>query len=123
MSTELTPTVLVICDSNFANLCVGPDEYVVRLREVIRKRVGGEVNIVTVSGRYGLSNVEAELPTIDVEDRNKTLFIQTVENHAPAFDELQIVSITDTDPFIEGVAESMSGLHKNITRYKYNRRS
>ncbi len=123
MSTDLAKTVLVICDSNFVNLCDDPDAYMVRLRNVLRKRIGDNMNLVTVSGRYGMSNVDEELPTISVQDRNKTLFIQTVENAASSFDELQIVSTVDSDPFIEGVAESMSGLQKNITRYKYNRRS
>ena len=57
-----------------------------------------------------------------MEDKNKTFFIQSIENVANKFDELQIVSIAPNDPFIKGICEKMTDMHKNIAQYGYTRR-
>lgn len=122
MQTDIPITVMVISDSNFHNLCDQPEQYIERLQKVIKSRLGENTRIVTVSGRYGLSKSTQDIESFSVEDRNKTLFVQTVENNVNYFDELVIVSITNMDPFIEGVAESMITHHKNTVRYSYKRK-
>lgn len=122
MRADLPTTVMVISDSNFHNLCNLPEEYVSKLHKVIKNRLGENTRVVTVNGRYGLSKVNSDMTTYEVEDRNKTLFVQTIENNVNYFDELVIVSLTNTDPFIEGVADCMLNHHKNIVRYAYKRR-
>lgn len=122
--SDVELTVLVVSDSNFKNLCDNPLDYVNKLYQILNKRYSVPIKIITVSGKYGLSAIDQNIETLEVEDRNKTLFTQTVENHASLFDELQIVSLnTITDPFIEGVAETLSNLQKNITRYSYKRKA
>lgn len=122
MRADLPTTVMVISDSNFHNLCDQPDEYVAKLQKVIKSRLGENTKITTIAGRYGLTKTVNEFDTFDIEDRNKTLFVQTIENNVNYFDELVIVSLTDKDPFIEGVADCMLTHHKNIVRYAYKRR-
>lgn len=116
-------TILIVSDSNFKNLCDDPTSYVEKLYGILNNRYKVPIKIITVSGRYGLSAIDSNIETLDVEDRNKTLFTQTIENHAAVFDELQIISLSNiVDPFIEGVADAMSALQKNITRYSYKRK-
>lgn len=119
---EVNRTILVIADSNFKNLCDDPKSYIDKLYSVLKGRHDVPVSIVTVSGRYGLSDLDEGIGVLEVEDRNKTLFVQTIENAAANIDELQIVSLSESDPFIEGAAGMLSSLHKNITRYGYKRR-
>ena len=63
-------SMLVIADSNFINLCKNPDEYMTRLKEALKKRREQGVDLYTVSGRYGLGNIDNELRTIDVQHKN-----------------------------------------------------
>lgn len=123
MTTKLSTTVLVICDSNFQNLCDDPEEYVDRLIGVLKKLHGDDVSIKTVTGKYGFSKVTDLFEPLEVEDRNKTVFVQTIENNTGYFDLLLIVSLSNTDPYLEGVADCMFDHSKDIIRYSYKRKS
>mgnify|MGYP000959189736 CR=1 FL=1 len=115
-------SMLVIADSNFINLCKNPDEYMTRLKEALKKRREQGVDLYTVSGRYGLGNIDKELITIDVQDKNKTIFMQTLENNAPFFDELLILSVAPEDNYINAAREVMTQLNKSFTHYRYDRK-
>lgn len=115
-------SMLVIADSNFINLCKNPDEYMTRLKEALKKRREQGVDLYTVSGRYGLGNVDKDLVTIDVQDKNKTIFMQTLENNAPFFDELLILSVAPEDNYINAAREVMTQLNKSFTHYRYDRK-
>lgn len=113
--------ILVVADSNFANLCKDPDEYVKRLRTVLADRSSNSV-IMTVSGRYGISSVDAQVKVLTVDDKNKTVFGQTLENIAGMFDELLAVTNTVSDPFILAAKEVLGNANKTITTFGYQRK-
>ena len=113
--------ILVVADSNFANLCKDPDEYVKRLRTVLGERSSNTV-IMTVSGRYGISSVDSQVKVLTIDDKNKTVFGQTLENVAGMFDELLAVTNTVSDPFILAAKEVLGNAQKTITTFGYQRK-
>jgi hypothetical protein len=113
--------VLILADSNFINVCVDPNAYVGRLKDLLAKRADN-AKVYTVSGRYGLSQVDQSIPIIQVDDRNKTIFSQTLENSAMIFDEMITVSIVPTDPFMTVAREVLTKVNKTITQYRYQRK-
>jgi len=115
-------TILLVADRNFRNLCVDPQTYIEDLKERIPKLRQGIVTLCTVSGAYGLSSVDNTLPVIEVTDRNKTLFSQTLENSSILFDEMITISISDKDQFIAAARDVTTGMNKTYTTYKYRRR-
>ncbi len=116
-------SVLVICDSGFMNLCQEPFDYMGKLYGVLKKRLGENVKIYTVTGKYGLSLADPTLPVYSVENKNKTAFIQDIENIHNQVDELLILSLISVDQYLEGAAERMASHHKTITRYGYPRKT
>ncbi|MNR22234.1 hypothetical protein D3C85_1391760 [compost metagenome] len=114
--------ILVVADSNFVNLCKDPVEYVNLLKERVVTNRKGDALLYTVTGKYGISNIDKEMPTLDVEDRNKTLFSQTLENSTMLFDELMVISVNENDPFILAAKEVVTTASKTSTHYKYPRK-
>lgn len=114
--------VLVVADSNFLNLCKDPFEYITRLKTLLAERSKGAATLFTISGKYGVSNIDNSLPIIPVDDKNKTLFGQTLENATMMFDELLAISVSANDPFLNMAREVVTGANKTITQYKYQRK-
>lgn len=114
--------VLVIADSNFVNLCVDPVEYITRLKKLVGNRGGRGVKLYTVSGKYGVNHIDSSIDVVELNDKNKTIFGQTLENCTMLFDELLLVTIAPNDPFINIAREVMMSASKTITQYGYNRR-
>lgn len=113
--------ILVVTDSNFANLCKDPDEYIKRLRTVLGER-SSNVVLMTVSGRYGIGAIDNQIKVLSVDDKNKTVFGQTLENIAGMFDELLAVTNTVSDPFILAAKEVLGNAQKTITTFGYTRK-
>lgn len=121
--TTLPTTLLVIADSNFANLCKDPDNYLEKLKTVVNEHRDQEVVLYTVPGKYGISSLDKDIQTVPgVTDKNKTVFMQTLENNAVLYDELIVISIANEDNYINGAKEVMTQLNKSITHYRYNRK-
>lgn len=118
-----TQNILVICDSGFQNLCDGPEDYIARLREMVSTRTGGDYKLNTISGKYGLGATDATIPVLEIEDRNKTSFVQTIENMVDVVNELIIISVVDFDAHIEALAAALSERCITIRRHKYTRKS
>lgn len=118
---ESSNIILVVADSNFAHLCKDPNEYVTRLRNVLGQRQK-DVTLMTVSGRYGISAVDSTIKVLNVDDKNKTAFGQTLENVASMFDELLAVTNTVSDPFICVAKEVLGNAQKTITTFGYQRK-
>jgi hypothetical protein len=116
-----TNTVLIMADSNFVNLCVDPSEYMARLKKLISEK-GDSTSFFTITGRYGVQTTDQALIQIPVDDRNKTIFSQTLENSAMVFDELIVISIMPTDPFLCAAREVLTNANKTITQYRYQRK-
>jgi hypothetical protein len=113
--------ILVVADSNFANLCKDPTEYITRLRTILGQRQN-EVTLMTVSGRYGISGVDASVKVLPIDDKNKTAFGQNLENVASMFDELLALTNTVSDPFISVAKEVLGNAQKTITTFGYQRK-
>ena len=116
---EPSTIILVVADSNFINLCQDPHAYVKLLKERIAVHRKDGAVLYTVSGRYGMSGVDPSIPVISVNDRNKTLFGQTLENSAMLYDELMAITIASSDPFIEIAKEVVTNANKTFTHYRY----
>ncbi|UVD32183.1 hypothetical protein [Vibrio phage phiKT1028] len=117
-----TKNILVICDSGFGGLCAEPLNYLERLRTMVGTRTNNDYELHTVSGKYGLSELDPNINTLDIEDRNKTSFVQTIENMVDLTSELIIISVVDHDPHIEALAAALSERCITIRRYKYQRK-
>lgn len=113
--------ILVVADSRFCDLCHNPDEYVSRLHKVLSERQTA-YTMMTVTGRYGINTIDPGLTSLAVDDKNKTVFGQTLENISGLFDELLVLSNTVGDPFINVAKETMGNVHKTITTYGYPRK-
>jgi len=116
-------TILVVADSNFINLCKDPHTYVETLKVRVAELHNGTAVIHTVSGKYGIANIDNSIPIIEVNDRNKTLFSQTLENASMFFDELMAISTVEKDPYIESAREVVTSGNKTFTHYRYPRKS
>jgi len=121
-ATPIASIILVVADSNFANLCKDPVEYISLLKERVLTKRQGDAMLYTVTGKYGISNIDNTIPTLDVEDRNKTLFSQTLENSTMLFDELMVISVHENDPYILAAKEVVTTASKTSTHYKYPRK-
>lgn len=118
-----TQNILVICDSGFGNLCATPVSYIERLKGIIAERTNNDFELHTVSGKYGLGDLDDSISVLGIEDRNKTSFVQTIENMTELANELVIISIVDHDPYIEALAAALSERCITIRRYKYQRKA
>lgn len=113
--------VLVVADSNFVSLCKDSVEYLARLRKILGDRTTN-VTVMTVSGRYGVNSIDNSFKQLIVDDKNKTVFGQTLENVAGMVDELLVVSNVSGDPFISAAKEVLGNAQKTITTYRYERK-
>lgn len=119
---EIPNSILILADNGFVNLCNDPHAYIKHLKQVLFNRLGNDALLNTIKGKYGLSNLDSELNVLPTEDKNKTLFIQSIELLKNQINELLIISLVETDPYLEGVANSLGDLGVTITRYKYIRK-
>lgn len=117
-----TQNILVICDSGFSNVCKDPEDYIKRLHQMVGGRTNNDYQLHTVSGKYGIGDVDQNVQVMDIEDRNKTSFVQTIENMAELTSELIVISIVDFDAHIEALVSALSERCITIRRYKYVRK-
>lgn len=120
--TPCASIILLVADSNFVNLCKDPAAYISLLKTRIIEKRQGDALLYTVTGKYGVSNIDNTIPTLDINDRNKTLFSQTLENSTMLFDELMVISINEHDPFIIAAQEVVTHASKTSTKYGYERK-
>lgn len=117
--------VLVLADSNFMNLCKDPMEYLTRLKAALAKRaekMAITISIFTASGKYGLGKVDETLPVIEIDDKNKTAFGQTLENASLLFEEVVVITNVPDDPYMSMVREVATNTSKIMAQYKYERK-
>lgn len=120
--TPCASIILLVADSNFVNLCKDPAAYISLLKARILEKRQGDALLYTVTGKYGVSNIDNTIPTLDINDRNKTLFSQTLENSTMLFDELMVISVNEHDPFIIAAQEVVTHASKTSTKYGYERK-
>lgn len=114
--------ILVLADSNFANLCDDAKAYIKLFKERVLAARSGDALLYTVTGKYGINGIDSSIPTLDVNDRNKTAFSQALENSTMLFDELMVISINENDPYIVAAKEVVTTASKNSTQYRYKRK-
>lgn len=121
-STGVLPTgktILVLTDSNFRNKCLGHEDYVDRLKDVLVKQHGENVSILTPEGRYGLGHTNDVIKSVEVDDRSKTTFVQSLENINNLFDECVLISLFVNDNYLIGAREIITENNKSITHFRY----
>ncbi len=119
---EQCTNILVVVESNFINLCKNPQEYVNAFKDKVAAKKDCKASLFTVTGRYGLTNVDKTIPAIEVTDKNKTMFRQILENNSGLFDEMVVITSVPDDPYIESAREVALGASKTFTRYGYPRK-
>lgn len=120
---QSSSVILVVVDGNFSKQCNEPDAYVTRLKKILGERTTDTITIMTVSGNYGLGGVDSGIKAVAVDDKNKTLFGQTLENISSIFDELLAITNTLHDPYINAAKDVMGNAGKTITTFGYQRKS
>lgn len=121
-ASEQSISILVVSDSNMINLCDEPQEYVDRFKTRINELRENKASLFTVSGRYGLSNIDKSIPVIEIHYKNKTLFKQMLENNSMLFDEVIAISAVTFDPYIDSAREVATATNKTFTQYSYPRK-
>lgn len=117
--TEQRINILVVVESNFINLCRDPQVYVSDFKDKVVAKSHNRASLFTVTGKYGLTNVDKTIPAIEVMDKNKTMFRQMLENSSTMFDEVVVLTSVPDDPYIESVREVATNTSKTFTRYGY----
>lgn len=109
-------SVLIVAEPDFLNKGKDTDAYLSKLSMILTKRAGDSVfRPVTITGNYGLS-MDVK---IEVDDRNKTAFSKSLEDHLVQFDDIVLITNFEKDPFLDVLSTRASELSKPVTVYNY----
>lgn len=109
-------SVLVVAEPDFVHTAKDQETYFAKLNNFLGMRSGdSNLRIVTVAGRYGL-NFEN---IIDVDDRNKTSFLRSLDDHLNQFNEIVIIANFEKEVFIDALTNRLNELSKAVTIYGY----
>lgn len=112
-------SVLVVAEMDFGLKGKDTPAYMEKLQSFLTKRAGdSNLRMMTVSGRYMVDGIEA----LVADDRNKTSFIKSLEDHLPHYDEIIVIANFEKDPFIDALGTRAGELSKTFTIYKYETR-
>ncbi|QZA70725.1 hypothetical protein AH04_252 [Erwinia phage AH04] len=112
-------SVLVISEPDFAPTVKDEVTYFEKLDAWLEKRSADRnLRKVSVTGRYG-ANTETLL---DVDDKNKTSFLKSLDDHLNQFDEVIIITNFEKDMFIDSLANRLTEISKPFTIYGYETR-
>lgn len=109
-------SVLVVAEPDFVYTANDQETYFAKLNNFLIKRSGdSNLRVVTVSGRYGLNfdNI------IEVDDRNKTSFLRSLDDHLNQFNEIVILANFEKEMFIDALTNRLNELSKAVTIYGY----
>lgn len=113
-------SVLVLCEPDFVHQVGDKEAYINKLNNFLLKRAGeSNLRMVSVTGKYGL---ETET-NIEVDDKNKTAFVKSLDDHLNQFDEVVIIANFENDPYIVALGNCVGELSKTLTIYGYGTRS
>lgn len=112
-------STLVVAEMDFGLKGKDVGTYMEKLNKFLTQRAGdSNLRVVTVSGRYMVDGLEA----IVVDDRNKTSFIKSLEDHLAQFDEIIVIANFEKDPYIDALNARAGELSKTFTIYTYETR-
>lgn len=113
-------SVLVIVEPDFLPKCNNGEVYVEKLNGFLKTRAGeSRYRRVSVSGNYGLPGWEH----LEVDDRNKTSFIKSLDDHLTQFNEIVIITNFEKEPYIDSLSNRAAELSKTLTIYGYETRT
>lgn len=113
-------SVLVIAEPDFVRTVDDIDKYFGKLNAFLTIRAQeSNLRTVTVSGRYSVP-IET---IIDVDDKNKTAFIKSLDDHLNQFNEIVIIANFEKDMFVDALTNRLTELSKSFTIYGYETRS
>lgn len=113
-------SVLVVAEPDFVHTAKDQDAYFGKLNDFLHKRANdSNLRVVTVTGRYGVpvENI------IDVDDRNKTSFLKSLDDHLNQFNEVVIIANFEKEMFIDSLINRLTELSKAVTIYGYKTES
>lgn len=109
-------SVLIIVEPDFHTKSKNTEVYFERLSKFLSERSSGQnLRIVTVTGRYGIDSENK----IEVDDKSKTVFIKSLEDHLYQFNETVIIANFVKDPYIDALSNRLTDLSKSLTIYGY----
>lgn len=118
---KLKVKALVVTDGIFEKQCDDPIAYIAKLKDNINKNAFKFVELVSFEGSHGICGVDSTIASLDLDTKNKTAFIQSLENNSALFDELIIIRIAE-DTFVNGAKQSVTEMNKPIYTFGYNRK-
>lgn len=109
-------SVLVVVEPDFVHTAHDQETYFAKLNNFLSKRSGdSNLRVVSVSGRYGVSFDNL----IEVDDRNKTSFLRSLDDHLNQFNEIVIIANFEKEQFIDALTIRLNELSKAVTIYGY----
>lgn len=89
---------LVISDGRFIQTGQDIELYLQKLfRFIHTKEEGKEVVVMTVTGKYGISS---DLPVLNVDDKNKSVFANIIVDRINYFNEIIFISNCKKEPYL-----------------------
>lgn len=114
-------SVLVIAEPDFVPACNDSEAYLEKLTKFLTTRSSdSNLRRVTVTGRFNVPGVGI---SIDVDDRNKTAFVKSLDDHLNQFNEIVVITNFEKDAFLEALCTRVSETSKSLTIYGYETRS
>lgn len=112
-------SVLVVVEPEFLAKSKDADAYVEKLNKFLTTRAGdSRFRNVSVTGNYGIPGCEH----LEVDDRNKTSFIKSLDDHLTQFDEIVVITNFEKEPYIDALSNRVGELSKSLTIYGYETR-
>lgn len=113
-------SVLLISESDFGRTCKDTVVYMEKLNKYLDSRASdSNLRKVTVTGRFNVAGIEN---IIEVDDRNKTSFIKSLDDHLNQFNEVVIITNFEKDVYLEALTSRLAELSKSFTVYGYEKR-
>jgi hypothetical protein len=113
-------SVLVVAEPDFVPTVKDKMQYFSKLTAWLTRRTGdSNLRGVSVTGRYG---VDMGGDVIEVDDKNKTAFIKSLDDHLMQFNEFVIIANYENDAFVTVLTNRLTELSKPFTIYGYETR-
>lgn len=109
-------SVLVVAEPDFLVKGEDCEAYKNKLLSFLETRSGdSELRVISITGNYGIP-LEKRL---EVDDRNKTAFVKSLDEHLLQFNEVVIITNYEKDSYIEALGVRANELSKTLTIYGY----
>lgn len=108
---------LILCDNRFIYEACDRELYLSKLFNFIHKKEEGkEIEIMTVSGRYGISKT---LPLLIVDEKNKSGFANAVLDRLNYFNEIIFISNFNKEQYLYHLKTKLQEKEIPMTVFNY----